>query len=103
MKPLVIPPAAQRDEKAIQMLSAWIAEQGLHCTINIGLWQDNDRDEAPAWGIFLADTIRHIANALQERYGQSASDSIAVILESLHDELDDPTSAVQGGFSHDHG
>jgi len=28
MKPLVIPPAAQRDEKAIQMLSAWIAEKG---------------------------------------------------------------------------
>ena len=26
---------------------------------------------APAWGIFLADTVRRIANAFQEQYGQS--------------------------------
>jgi len=103
MKPLVIPPAAQRDEKSIQMLSAWIAEQGQHCTINIGLWQGNGRNEAPAWGIFLADTIRHIANALHEQYGHSAPDTIASILESLHDELADPTSSAQGNFSHGHG
>lgn len=103
MKPLVIPPAAQRDEKAIQMLSAWIAEKGQHCTINIGLWQGNGREEAPAWGIFLADTIRHIANALQEQYGQPTADSIAAMLESLHDELSGPTSSVHGGFHHGHG
>lgn len=41
MKPLVIPPAAQRDENAIQMLSAWIAEKGQHCTINIDMWQQD--------------------------------------------------------------
>jgi hypothetical protein len=72
------------------MLSRWlVARQG--------------RDEAPAWGIFLADTIRHIANALQEEYGQSAPDTIAAILEALHDELGDPTSDVKGAFSHGHG
>ncbi|WP_282277588.1 DUF5076 domain-containing protein [Stenotrophomonas sp. PS02297] len=103
MKPLVIPPAAQRDDNSIQMLSAWIAEHGQHCTINIGLWQDNGREEAPAWGIFLADTIRHIANALQEQYGQSAPDTIAAILESLHDELGNPTFDAKGAFSHGHG
>ncbi|MBD9537441.1 DUF5076 domain-containing protein [Stenotrophomonas sp. STM01] len=103
MKPLVIPPAAQRDDKAIQMLSAWIAEQGQHCAIKVGLWQDSGRDEAPAWGIFLADTIRHIANALQEQYGQPASDTISAIMESLHDELSDPTSDAKGSFSHGHG
>ena len=85
------------------MLSAWIAERGQHCTIKIGLWQDNGREEAPAWGIFLADTIRHIANALQEQYGQSPPDTIAAILESLHDELGDPTSDVKGVFSPGHG
>ena len=103
MKPLVIPPAARRDDKAIQMLSAWIAEHGQHCTIKVGLWQDNGRDEAPAWGIFLADTIRHIDNALQEQYGQPASDTISAIMESLHDELSDPTSDAKGSFSHGHG
>jgi len=29
MRTLVIPPAAQRDEDSVQMLSAWIAENGL--------------------------------------------------------------------------
>jgi hypothetical protein len=43
---------------------------------------------------FLADTIRHIANALEEQYGHSKPDTIAAILESLHNELDDPTSHV---------
>ena len=103
MKPLVIPPAAQRDDNAIQMLSAWIAERGQHCTIKIGLWEDNGRDEAPAWGIFLADTIRHIADALQEQYGKPAPDSIAAILDALHTELDDPSSPVTGDFAHGHG
>ena len=103
MKPLVIPPAAQRDDKAIQMLSAWIAEKGLHCSLNIGMWQDGGRNEAAAWGILLADTIRHIANAMQEQYGHSAPDTIAAILKALHDELGDPTSDTQGSFSHGHG
>lgn len=103
MKPLVIPPAAQRDEQSIQMLSAWIAERGQHCTIKIGLWQDNGREEAPAWGIFLADTIRHIADALQEKYGKPTPESIAAIMEALHDELDDPTSPTRGNFAHGHG
>jgi len=103
VKPLVIPPAAQRDENSIQMLSAWIAERGQHCTIKIGMWQDNGRDEASAWGVFLADTIRHIANALQERYGHAPPDTIAAILESLHDELSEPTSPAEGAFSPGHG
>jgi hypothetical protein len=102
MKPLVVPPAAQRDENSIQMLSAWIAEKGLHCSLNIGMWQENGRNEAPAWGIFLADVIRHIANALQEEYGQSDPDTVKAILESLHNELDDPTSTVKGVFHPGH-
>ena len=84
MKTLVVPPAARRDEKSVQMLSAWIAEREQHCTINIGFRQYNGQDEVAAWGIFLADTIRHIANALQERYGKATPDTLAGVLESLH-------------------
>ena len=102
MKTLVIPPAAQRDEKAVQMLSAWIAEKGLHCSLNVGMWEENGRREAPAWGILLADAVRHIANALQEQYGHPAPDTVAAILESLHRELGEPTSQVTGAFHHGH-
>jgi hypothetical protein len=102
MKSLVIPPAAQRDENSVQMLSAWVAEKGLHCSLKIGMWQESGRSEAPAWGILLADAVRHIASALQEQYGQPTQATVADILESLHKELGDPTSAVEGSFVHGH-
>jgi hypothetical protein len=102
MKPLVIPPAAQRDNDSVQMLSAWIAEKGLHCSLKIGMWQENGKSEAPAWGILLADTIRHVANALQESYGYEPSESVTSILESIHIELDHPTSEAKGNFHAGH-
>lgn len=102
MKALVVPPAAQRDEKSVQMLSAWIAEKGLHCVINVGVWEKSSAKEASAWGILLADTIRHIAHALQDEYGHSAQATIETVLESLNNELIDPTSPATGAFHHGH-
>jgi len=102
MKPLIVPPAAQRDEGSVQMLSAWIAEKGLHCSINIGMWQDNEQNESAAWGILLADTVRHIANAMHDQYGHARADTISAILDSLDTELGGPTSGVEGTFEHGH-
>ena len=102
MRTLVLPPAAQRDENAIQMLSAWIAESGLHCTLNIGMWQSQGRDEPKAWGILLADVVRHIANAIQEENGTPSEETIAAVEASLSRELEQPTSKAKGGFSPGH-
>ena len=102
MKPLVIPPAAQRDEDSVQMLSAWIAEKGLHCSLNIGMWQNNGTNESRAWGILLADVIRHIASAIEQQHGNELVATIAAIVGSLEAELDDPTSTVRGGFHPGH-
>ena len=82
MKPLVIPPAAQRDDDSIEMLSAWVAEKGLHCSLNIGVWDSNRGDEPRAWGILLADVIRHIANAIEEHKGDRSDATIARIVRS---------------------
>jgi len=102
MRTLVIPPAAQRDEDAIQMLSAWIAEKGLHCTLNVGVWHAEGRPEAPAWGILLADVVRHIAHAIQEEQGVDAPASIQQITQALLQELDEPTSEAKVGFHPGH-
>jgi hypothetical protein len=102
IRTLVVPPAAQRDDNAIQMLSAWIAEKGLHCTLNIGMWHDDGRPEAPAWGILLADVIRHIANAMREEYGAETDKTIQTVLEALNQELEAPTSKMKGGFHPGH-
>lgn len=102
MKTLVIPPAAQRDENSIQMLSAWIAERGLHCTMNVGMWEGEGHDEPKAWGILLADVVRHVSNAICESKGTPSDKTILEIFDSLRDELDDPTSPTKGSFHAGH-
>lgn len=102
MKTLVIPPAAQRDENSIQMISGWIAEKGLHCTLNVGMWESQGRNEPAAWGIMLADVVRHVANALQDLNGTDSKEIALQIVESLWVEFKDPTSDVTGGFHPDH-
>ncbi len=98
MRTLDIPPAAQRDPNAIQMLSAWVAENGLHCSLNIGMWESSGKNEPHAWGILLADVIRHIANAHQDEFGRSSGETIAEVFASLERELDEPTSNASGEF-----
>ena len=102
MRTLVLPPAAQRDEDAIQMLSAWIAENGLHCTLNIGMWKEQGLNEPDAWGILLADVVRHVASAIQQDSGSPAANAIEAVVASLLKELDDPTSKVNGDFAPGH-
>ncbi len=98
MRTLVVPPAAQRDGEAVQMLSAWIAERGLHCTMNVGMWNANGTDEAWAWGTLLADVVRHLGDALQKDQGISREEAIRRITEALSAELEEPTSATLGDF-----
>lgn len=102
MKPLVIPPAAQRDENSIQMISGWIAEKGLHCTLNVGMWEAQGRNETAAWGILLADVVRHVANALRDANGSDPTENALQIVESLWVEFKEPTSEVDGSFSAGH-
>src|SRR3954452_24120958 len=98
MRSLTIPPAAQRDDNAVQMLSAWIAESGLHCSLKVGIWHAEGRSEAPDWGILLADVVRHLANAIHDEYGTNPSETTVAVMQSLLAELDKPTSPAHGGF-----
>lgn len=98
MKTLVIPPAAQRDEGSVQMLSAWIAERGIHCTMNVGMWDSIGHDEPKAWGTMLADVVRHVSNAICESTDRPSEQVLLEIFDSLRNELDDPTSLAKGGF-----
>jgi len=98
VRPLVVPPAALRDENSIQMLSAWIAERGLHCTLNIGFFEQQGHKEPKAWGMLLADVVKHIANACKEVSGVSTPETVQRILDSMNEELEDSTSAAEGKF-----
>jgi len=96
---LSIPGEAIADPRAQEMLRVWVANQGLHISLRIGVWSDNpDVDERKAWGIVLADAVKHIADAL-ETAGHDKGDTVARIRGSFLAELDEPTSPATGDFS----
>ena len=84
------------------MLSAWIAEQGLHCVMKVGMWDATGADEPRAWGVLLADVVRHIADAHQKEFGRDHEEVVAEIVASLERELDEPSSSRSGGFNVGH-
>src|SRR5258706_3170869 len=94
-----IPPAAVRDDNAVEVLRVWIAEKKLHCSIKVGMYRDGMKlDEERAWGIILADVTRHICSALQASYGDDPKAVADKIKSSYLSELKQPTSGAQGDF-----
>jgi hypothetical protein len=99
MKELIVPPAALRDKQSIEMMRVWIAEKGLHCSLNIGIYSSSpSTSEERAWGIILADATRHVSDALAKSNGSSIQDSLSLIRENFLRELDKPTSKTSGDF-----
>jgi len=92
-----LPDAVFKDSDAIEIVSAWIAAKGLHCSMKIGLYEDRpDIDERRAWGIVLADIARHAARGLAQYYGVDEVDALFRIRRSMEAELADPTSPIRG-------
>lgn len=97
-KPLPLPPAAESDPKSLEMVRVWIADRKLHCVLNIDFWESQGKNELRAWGILLADTMRHIANAHEEQYGRDPDHSLTQIRDAFLNELGQPTSGHLGEF-----
>jgi hypothetical protein len=94
-----IPEAALRDKSAVEMLRAWIAEGGLHCSMKVGMYQESTNiREARAWGIILADVTRHVAMALESGYSADRDKTVRDIRDSYLKELGKPTSNATGEF-----
>src|SRR6266496_200389 len=91
---LLIPPAAQEDERATEMVRAWVANKALHCTLRVGVWKDPG-----AWGILLADLARHVANAHHEEEGRNVEECLAQVRRAFDAELDAPSDTPSGRFS----
>ena len=67
---LPIPPEARSDEESRELIRAWAAHKGLHCSFRENTWGDNER---AAWGILLTDVVRRSADALHEQRGADQS------------------------------
>lgn len=93
-----LPEAAVNDPNSVEMLTVWIAEGDLHCSIKIGMYTSMGVNEVGAWGRILADTARHIGNALEEQQGVDARETVLRIRRSFDDELALSTTSAQGKF-----
>jgi len=94
-----IPPAAQRDTSAVEMLRVWVAEKQLHCSLKIGMYRDGmGIDEELAWGTILADAARHISRALHPEDVKAEATALKKILHHFNNEVAEPTSDAKSEF-----
>jgi len=88
---LLIPPLAEADPNAIEVIRVWVAKGSQHVSINPLVWKDPE-----AWGIVLADLAGHVANAYQQALGLDREQTMRKITDLLIAELKNPTDTARG-------
>ncbi len=97
MDTMSIPSAALRDQDSVELMRVWIAEQGLHCSLKVGMYaKDGPDKEIAAWGIILADLTQHIADALNAEGLGSRAELFESLVDAFGQEVSEPTSARSG-------
>ncbi len=93
---LPVPIAAKRDEKSVEIFSAWIAENELFCVLRPDWWSD-----VSAWGLVLADVARHVGDAIEHESGKPAPETVELIKSSFNGELESSTTRSEGEYVDD--
>ena len=96
MDELKVPPAVAADGNAVELIRCFVSQGRQITAINQHLYKDRDFREEKAWGIFLADTIAHLANAIGQRTNTDSYDISTDIVEALLAEVESPTSDIDG-------
>src|SRR5437667_12536328 len=95
---LIIPPTAQSDKNAREVVRAWIAHGGLHCSIDPVIW--SNEQGCIGWGILLSDIARHVADALHKESGLDKQQTLQAIRKTFDEEIQSPTAETKGEFLH---
>lgn len=89
---LEIPEKARRDKGSVELLRVWVASDGAeHVTIKTGVWPD-----PAAYGIVLADLVRHIANGFHQTQGMNVDIAAKRVVEGFSAEIGSPTDIPTG-------
>jgi hypothetical protein len=91
---LIKPPDAESARVAVEMLRGWVIDGQPQYVLFPTAWND----DLPSRGRFLADTARHVANALSDVTGSRSDDILRIIVESFEKEINDPHNEHEGGF-----
>ncbi len=90
---LEIPPGAASDPKAFELVRAWVAQGDLHVSLQMGGW-----DDPTAWGVVLADLVRHVARFYAEQKRLNPEETIGRVRDAMDAELDGEEEAPDGGL-----
>lgn len=98
------PTGIEGDDRAAEMIRVWIANNALHVTLMLGMWEDAEDsavDECDAWGTLLADLTRHIANGMMQSHGWDYDQTRNRIREAFLDRFESKETSVEGGYPED--
>lgn len=93
---LQVPPSATSDKNACEIVRAWAAHGGLHCSLNVNAWPEEGADIR--WGILLSDLARHVADALYKSNQLDRERTLSKIRTVFNSELNTPTAETRGNF-----
>jgi hypothetical protein len=93
MKELTIPDVAKTDTQSVEVLRVWLANQQQHITMRTAVFED-----PAAWGLFLCDLARHIANAYNLEHGLNFEKTLARVRAGFNAEMDSPTDFPKGNI-----
>ena len=94
---LPVPPDANSDRNACELVRAWAAHGGLQCSLDVDVFPEEHA--LIGWGILLSDIARHVADALYERKNIDRSQTLSEIRAVFNSELNSPTAGTQGQFT----
>jgi hypothetical protein len=89
------PPATDKAHNATELVRAWIIDKDLHCSLNVGVFGENEKIVC---GIFLSDVARHVADAIEREKRTRANEILAQIASSFNYEMKTPTAETKGNF-----
>ncbi len=95
MRPLPVPPAAETDVEALEMIRGWIIQGELHISLAAWVW----KDEPQTWGRMLAEAAGHLADAIAKDTGARRDLVFAKIRGSVISNLDDLPDSLDGDFA----
>ena len=90
---LEIPRGVGADPKAFELVRAWVADGDLHVSLQMGGW-----DDPTAWGVVIADLVRHVARFYAEQKGLNPEETMARVRAAMGAELDGEDDGPAGGL-----
>lgn len=91
---LFIPEKARNTKNSSELIRVWTTpESDIHVAIRTGVWSD-----PAAYGIVLADLVKHIARGFHQTNGMDEKVAAARIIEGFAAEINSPTDIPSGNI-----